>query len=202
MHQWLHPRTPARRIKSFRSRGLRMQSDPELKLSENLSRVFSLTCILCDIPSLSDNSSARFLVPSTFLKVVCASRRVDVCAFDTLATDEMGQCMRKYTTPSTATVTESLVRICRVKKVTPPLHSVYTFITRGWFQNRGVGKKQKKKSETCLLWRDVKRNSSQVNLHKGVSARQDKEKPWNVKNKSFCLLTTGIYKTDNKLVRS
>lgn len=32
-------------------------------------------------------------------------------AFETFATDEMGQCMRKYTTPSTATVTESLVRI-------------------------------------------------------------------------------------------
>lgn len=37
------------------------------------------------------------------------------------------------------------------------------------------------KNETYLLWRDVKRNSSQVDLHKGVSARQDKEKPWNVK---------------------
>lgn len=32
-------------------------------------------------------------------------------AFETFATDEMGQWMRKYTTPSTATVTESLVRI-------------------------------------------------------------------------------------------
>lgn len=85
-----------------------------------------LTCILWDIPSLSDNSSDRFLVPSTFLKVVWASRRVDVCAFETLATDEMGQCMRKYTTPSTATVTESLVRICRVKTVTRPLHRFTT----------------------------------------------------------------------------
>lgn len=123
-----------------------MQSNPDLKLSENPSRelrVASLTCILCDIPSLSDNSSARFLVPSTFLNVVWARRRVDVCALDTLATDEMGQCMRKYTTPSTATVTESLVNICRVKKVTPPLHSVYTSITRGWFQNRGVKKNRK-----------------------------------------------------------
>lgn len=87
-------------------------------------RVFALTCMLCDIPSLSDSSSARFLVPSTFLKVVWASRRVDVCAFDTLATDEMGQCMRKYTTPSTATVTESLVRICRVKRASLPLHGL------------------------------------------------------------------------------
>lgn len=182
-----------------------MQSNPELKLSENPSRelrVASLTCILCDIPSLSDNSSARFLVPSTFLNVVWARRRVDVCALDTLATDEMGQCMRKYTTPSTATVTESLVRICRVKKVTPPLHSVYTSVTRGWFQNRGVKKKKKMNSETFLLRRDVKRNSPQVDLHKGISARQDKEKPWNVTNKSFSLLTTKIYKIDNKLVRS
>lgn len=76
---------------------------------------FVLTCILSDMPSLSDSSSARFLVPRTFLRVVWASSRVDECASDTLATDEMGQCMRKYTTPSTATVTESLVRICKVK---------------------------------------------------------------------------------------
>lgn len=67
------------------------------------------------MPSLSDSSSARFLVPSTFLRVVWASSRVDECALDTLATDEMGQCMRKYTTPSTDTVTESLVRICEVR---------------------------------------------------------------------------------------
>lgn len=76
---------------------------------------FVLTCILSDMPSLSDSSSARFLVPRTFLRVVWASSRVDECALDTLATAEMGQCMRKYTTPSTATVTESLVRICKVK---------------------------------------------------------------------------------------
>lgn len=64
------------------------------------------------MPSLSDNSSARFLVPSTFLRVVCASSRVEEWAFDTLATAEMGQNILKYTTPSTDTVTESLVRIC------------------------------------------------------------------------------------------
>lgn len=74
-----------------------------------------LTCILSDMPSLSDNSSARFLVPSTFLRVVWASSCVDECALLTLATEEMGQCMRKYTTPSTDTVTESLVRIWEVQ---------------------------------------------------------------------------------------
>lgn len=42
---------------------------------------------------------------------------MDVWAFETFATDEMGQWMRKYTTPSTATVTESLVRICRGKTI-------------------------------------------------------------------------------------
>lgn len=78
---------------------------------------FVLTCILSDMPSLSDNSSARFLVPSTFLRVVCASSRVDAWGLDTLVTAEMGQCIRKYTAPSTDTVTESLVRICRSKVV-------------------------------------------------------------------------------------
>lgn len=75
----------------------------------------ALTCILADIPSRSDSSSARFLVPSTFLSVVWASSRVDEWALDTLATDEMGQWILKYTTPSTDTVTESLVKICRDK---------------------------------------------------------------------------------------
>lgn len=75
---------------------------------------FLLTCMLNDIPSLSDSSSARFLVPSTFLRVVWASSHVDECALCTLATDEMGHWMWKYTTPSTHTVTESLVRICKV----------------------------------------------------------------------------------------
>lgn len=65
------------------------------------------------MPSLSDRSSARFLVPSTFLRVVCASSRVDEWALNTLATAEMGQYTRKYTTPSTFTLTESLVRIYR-----------------------------------------------------------------------------------------
>lgn len=72
--------------------------------------------MLSEMPSLSDRSSARFLVPRTFLRVVWASSRVDECALVTLATAEMGQYTRKYTTPSTDTVTESLVRICKCFK--------------------------------------------------------------------------------------
>ena len=82
--------------------------------SSSLSTVTSqllLTCMLREMPSLSASSSDRFLVPSAFLRVVCASRRVDECALVTLATDEIGQCILKYTTPSTDTVTESLVKI-------------------------------------------------------------------------------------------
>lgn len=67
--------------------------------------------MLWEMLSRSDRSSARFLVPSTFLRVVCASRRVEESALSTLATLEMGSLTRKYTTPSTLTVTESLVRI-------------------------------------------------------------------------------------------
>ena len=70
------------------------------------------TCMLWEMPSRSDSSSARFLVPSTFLSVVWANRRVEKSALVTLATEEMGSLTRKYTTPSTLTVTESLVRIC------------------------------------------------------------------------------------------
>lgn len=73
----------------------------------------TLTCILREIPSLSESSSARFLVPSTFLRVVWASRRVELGALDTLTTADIGQYMRKKTTASTDTVTESLVRICK-----------------------------------------------------------------------------------------
>lgn len=89
-------------------------------------------------------------------------------AFETFATDEMGQWMRKYTTPSTATVTESLVRICRVKTVR---WRMLLTTEKGAYVVLAF-----KKHETCLLWRDVKGNSSQVDLHKGISARQNKEK--------------------------
>lgn len=51
------------------------------------------------------------MVPRTFLRVVWASSRVEKSALDTLATEAMGLLTRKYTTPSTLTVTESLVRI-------------------------------------------------------------------------------------------
>lgn len=69
------------------------------------------TCMLWAMPSRSDRTSARFLVPRTFLSVVCASKRVAKSALDTLATEAMGSLTRKYTTPSTETVTESFVRI-------------------------------------------------------------------------------------------
>lgn len=67
--------------------------------------------MLWEIPSRSESSSDRFLVPRTFLSVVWANRRVEKSALVTLATEEMGSLTRKYTTPSTLTVTESLVRI-------------------------------------------------------------------------------------------
>ena len=60
--------------------------------------------------SRSERTSDRFLVPSMFLRVVWASSRVAKSALDTLAMDLMGSLTRKYTTPSTATVTESLVK--------------------------------------------------------------------------------------------
>ena len=69
------------------------------------------TCMLCAMPSLSDSNSARFLVPNTFLRVVWASRRVEKSALDTLTTEAIGSLTRKYTTPSTLTVTESFVKI-------------------------------------------------------------------------------------------
>uniref|UniRef100_A0A3P9C2B2 Uncharacterized protein n=1 Tax=Maylandia zebra TaxID=106582 RepID=A0A3P9C2B2_9CICH len=43
-------------------------------------------CMLCAISSRSDRISARFLVPSTFLRVVWASRRVAASALVMLAT--------------------------------------------------------------------------------------------------------------------
>jgi len=73
--------------------------------------------MLWEMPSRSDRSSARFLVPRTFRSVVWASRRVDKSALATLATEEMGSLTRKYTTPSTLTVTESLVRICDTRAI-------------------------------------------------------------------------------------
>lgn len=152
-----------------------------------------LTCILSDMLSLSDSSSARFLVPSTFLRVVWASSRVDTCALDTLATDEMGQFMRKYTTPSTDTVTESLVRICEVKSCNYDAATTSDHPERWQFSlttetSRDTGQpndiptfdvnRANAKKKTYLLWRDVKGHSSQINFHKVISAGQNKEKSW------------------------
>ena len=65
--------------------------------------------------SLSDRTSDMALVPRTFLRVVAARRRVDFWASWTLHTAMMGSKIRKYTTASTATVTESLVRIYSIQ---------------------------------------------------------------------------------------
>ena len=73
------------------------------------------TCISCDMLSLSDRTSDMALVPRTFLRVVAARRRVDFWASWTLHTAMMGSKIRKYTTASTATVTESLVRIYSIQ---------------------------------------------------------------------------------------
>lgn len=151
------------------------------------------------MPSLSDSSSARFLVPNTFLRVVWASSLVDECALDTLATDEMGHCMRKYTTPSTVTVTESLVRICKMK-----LWCCHHFDQKMWligFYPRQILCSEqihfwflRKIQNTYLLWGDVKGHSSQINLHKVISARQNKEKSWKyIKTKSLLLFVYILY---------
>ena len=55
--------------------------------------------------------SWRVLVPRMFRRVVAARRRVENWAFSTLMTDRIGAKIRKYTTASTVTVTESLVSI-------------------------------------------------------------------------------------------
>lgn len=70
------------------------------------------TCMLYEMPSLSDSSSDRLFVPRTFRRVVCANSRVAWSALETLATEQIGSKTRKYTTPSTLTVTESFVRNC------------------------------------------------------------------------------------------
>ena len=74
------------------------------------------TCISCDMLSLSDRTSDMALVPRTFLRVVAARRRVAFWASWMLHTAMMGSKIRKYTTASTATVTESLVRIYSKQK--------------------------------------------------------------------------------------
>lgn len=48
--------------------------------------LWSSTCMLWAISSRSDRISARFLVPRTFLRVVCASKRVAASALVMLAT--------------------------------------------------------------------------------------------------------------------
>lgn len=45
-----------------------------------------LTCMLCAISSLSERIWERFLVPRTFLRVVCAKRRVAESALVMFAT--------------------------------------------------------------------------------------------------------------------
>ncbi len=72
----------------------------------------SCTCMLYEMPSLSDSSSDRLFVPRTFRRVVCANSRVAWSALDTLTTEQIGSKTRKYNTPSTLTVTESFVRNC------------------------------------------------------------------------------------------
>lgn len=72
----------------------------------------SCTCMLYEMLSLSDSSSDRLFVPRTFRRVVCANSCVAWSALDTLATEQIGSKTRKYTTPSTLTVTESFVRNC------------------------------------------------------------------------------------------
>lgn len=131
------------------------------------------TCMLIAMPSRSDRSSDRFLVPRTFLSVVWASRRVEKSALTTLATDAMGSLTRKYTTPSTETVTESLVRIWGRKAsqfLNEKRHSKTRIRrTATWVLTRFY-----------LLGRDVKGHRSQVNFHKGIGARQDEENSYRV----------------------
>jgi hypothetical protein len=72
-----------------------------------------LTCICDAIESLSVKISDIFFVPKTFLRVVAASSLVEESAFSTLHTDIVGSKILLYITASTATVTESLVKIYR-----------------------------------------------------------------------------------------
>ena len=76
-------------------------------------RLVTFTCIVSLMLSLSPKISLRFLVPRTFLRVVCARRRVERLAFSTFVIDIVALYILKYTTASTATVTLSLVKTCR-----------------------------------------------------------------------------------------
>lgn len=101
--------------------------------------------------------------------------------------------MRKYTTPSTDTVTESLVRICKVKSCDYDaattlisqeddrqfLLMAETSCDKG--QPNDIPKfdvNRTNAKKTYLLWRDVKGHSSQIDFHKIISAGQNKEKSW------------------------
>lgn len=53
-----------------------------------------LTCMLCAISSLSERIWERFLVPRTFLRVVCAKRRVAESALVMFATARVAFCTR------------------------------------------------------------------------------------------------------------
>lgn len=70
-----------------------------------------ITCILEAMASLSVKSSDMFLVPRTFLRVVDARRRVDWYASETFTVAMVASKILIKITASTATVTESLVRI-------------------------------------------------------------------------------------------
>lgn len=80
---------------------------------ENVLQVIApfITCMLAAMDSLSVRSSAIFLVPRTFLSVVAANRRVDWYASDTFTVAMVASKILMKRTASTATVTESLVRI-------------------------------------------------------------------------------------------
>uniref|UniRef100_A0A1I8IP76 Protein kinase domain-containing protein n=1 Tax=Macrostomum lignano TaxID=282301 RepID=A0A1I8IP76_9PLAT len=85
------------------------------------------SCIMQLISSRSDRISDRFFVPSTLRRVVWASRRVDRSASSTL-----------YTTASTATVTESLVRTScgGTSNVTVRRSTMRTLSQQGMMKNR------------------------------------------------------------------
>ena len=74
-----------------------MPMGPEL-LSPNLQLSHTggalLTCMLCAISSLSERIWERFLVPRTFLRVVCAKRRVAESALVMFATARVAFCTR------------------------------------------------------------------------------------------------------------
>ena len=71
-----------------------------------------LTCMKWLMFSRSDKISLRFFVPRTLRRVVWARSWVDFDALVILTTDITALKTRKYTTASTATVTESLDRTC------------------------------------------------------------------------------------------